>query len=98
MSGRKETVFETVFFWSVKVCLKPWTVLCQADLQRYLFFWRERYVFVVFGEKNCACGHHLSQHSMDGNESMGFDVTQLTQDVEQSCTRPVGQPQVDTQG
>ena len=26
----------------------------------------------------------LSQHSMDGYEAMGFDVTQLTQDVEQS--------------
>jgi hypothetical protein len=27
---------------------------------------------------------HLSQHSMNGYEAMGFDVTQLTQDVEQS--------------
>ena len=27
---------------------------------------------------------YLSQHSMDGYEAMGFDVTQLTQDVEQS--------------
>ncbi len=26
----------------------------------------------------------LCQHSMDGYEAMGFDVTQLTQDVEQS--------------
>jgi hypothetical protein len=26
----------------------------------------------------------LSQHSMDGYEAMGFDVTQLTQDMEQS--------------
>ncbi len=26
---------------------------------------------------------YLSQHSMDGYETMGFDVTQLTQDVEQ---------------
>jgi hypothetical protein len=26
---------------------------------------------------------YLSQHSMDGYEAMGFDVTQLTQDVEQ---------------
>ncbi len=26
----------------------------------------------------------LSQHSMDGNEAMGFDVTQSTQDEEQS--------------
>jgi hypothetical protein len=26
----------------------------------------------------------LSQHSMDGYEAMGFDVTQLTQDEEQS--------------
>jgi hypothetical protein len=27
---------------------------------------------------------YLSQHSMDGYEAMGFDVTQLTQNVEQS--------------
>ncbi len=27
---------------------------------------------------------YLSQHSMDGYEAMGFDVTQLTQDEEQS--------------
>ncbi len=27
---------------------------------------------------------YLSQHSIDGYEAMGFDVTQLTQDVEQS--------------
>jgi hypothetical protein len=27
---------------------------------------------------------YLSQHSVDGYEAMGFDVTQLTQDVEQS--------------
>ncbi len=29
-------------------------------------------------------GFYLSQHSMDGYEAMGFDVTQVTQDVEQS--------------
>ncbi len=28
--------------------------------------------------------YYLSQHSMDGYEAMGFDVTQLTQDMEQS--------------
>ncbi len=28
-------------------------------------------------------GFYLSQHSMDGYEAMGFDVTQLTQDMEQ---------------
>ncbi len=27
---------------------------------------------------------YVSQHSMDGYEAMGFDVTQLTQDMEQS--------------
>ncbi len=27
---------------------------------------------------------YLSQHSMEGYEAMGFDVTQLTQDMEQS--------------
>ncbi len=29
-------------------------------------------------------GFYLSQHSMDGYEAMGFDVTQATQDGEQS--------------
>ncbi len=29
-------------------------------------------------------GFYLSQHSMDGYEAMGFDVTQVTQGVEQS--------------
>jgi hypothetical protein len=29
-------------------------------------------------------GFYLSQHSMNGYEAMGFDVTQLTQDMEQS--------------
>jgi hypothetical protein len=28
---------ETMFFFSVQVCLDPWTVLWQADLRRYLF-------------------------------------------------------------
>jgi hypothetical protein len=27
---------------------------------------------------------YLSQHSMDGYETIGFDVTQLTQDMDQS--------------
>jgi hypothetical protein len=51
LSGGKESVFKTVFFWSVQVCLDPWTVLRQPDLQRYLFFQWERYVFVFLGEK-----------------------------------------------
>ncbi len=29
-------------------------------------------------------GFYLSQHSMDGYEAMGLDVTQLTQNMEQS--------------
>ncbi len=29
-------------------------------------------------------GFYLSQHSMNGYKAMGFDVTQVTQDVEQS--------------
>jgi hypothetical protein len=29
-------------------------------------------------------GFYLSQHPMDGYEAVGFDVTQATQDVEQS--------------
>ncbi len=36
---------------------------------------------------------YLSQHSMDGYEAMGFDVTQLTQDMEQSLfTRKTNMP------
>ncbi len=31
-------------------------------------------------------GFYLSQHSMDGYEAMGFDFTQVTQDVEQSLS------------
>ncbi len=28
---------ETMFFFSVQLCVNPWTVLRQADLQMYLF-------------------------------------------------------------
>ncbi len=28
---------ETMFFFSVQVCVDPWTVLRQADLRMYLF-------------------------------------------------------------
>jgi hypothetical protein len=37
LSGGKETMFKTMFFFSVQVCLDPWTVLRQLDFQRYLF-------------------------------------------------------------
>jgi hypothetical protein len=30
-------MFETMFFFSIQVCLDPWTVQCQADLGMYLF-------------------------------------------------------------
>ncbi len=36
MAGKK-LCSKLCFFWSVLVCLDPWTVLRQADLQRYLF-------------------------------------------------------------
>jgi hypothetical protein len=36
---------------------------------------------VIIGED-----FYLSQHSMDGYEAMGFDVTQLTQGMEQSLS------------
>jgi hypothetical protein len=32
---------ETMFFFSVQVCLDPWTVQPQADLQMYLFLGRK---------------------------------------------------------
>jgi hypothetical protein len=44
-------MFKTMFFFSVQVCLDPWTVLRQADLRRYLFFGRKRYVFIFLCEK-----------------------------------------------
>ncbi len=46
-SGGEETMCETMFFFSVQVCLDPWTVLCQADLQRYLF-WGTKGMFLCF--------------------------------------------------
>ncbi len=53
-------MFQTMFFFSVQVCLNPWTVLRQPDLRRYYnFFGQERYVFMFLCEKNCACGHGL---------------------------------------
>jgi hypothetical protein len=38
-----------MFFFSVQVCFDPWTVLRQADLQRYLFcFWGGKGMFLCF--------------------------------------------------
>ena len=37
MSSGKETMCETMFFFSVQVCLDPWTVQRPADLRIYLF-------------------------------------------------------------
>ncbi len=50
LSGGKETMFKTMFFFSVQVCLNPWTVLRQPDLQRYLFSGGEG-MFLCFGVK-----------------------------------------------
>jgi hypothetical protein len=36
LSSGKEPMCETMFFFSVQVCLSPWTVLRQSDLRRYL--------------------------------------------------------------
>ncbi len=41
MSGGKETMCEIMFFFSVQVCLDPWTVQRQADLRIYLFLGRK---------------------------------------------------------
>jgi hypothetical protein len=56
---------ETMFFFSVQVCLDPWTVLRQADLQRYLF-WGGKGMFLCFYvKKMClwtpskSCGRQL---------------------------------------
>ena len=40
-------MFETMFFFCVQLCLDPWTVLRQADLQRYLF-WGGKGMFLCF--------------------------------------------------
>ncbi len=57
MSGGKETVFKTVFFWNVQaVCLNPWTVLQQADLQRYLFSGRKGMFLYFWVKKNVPVG------------------------------------------
>jgi hypothetical protein len=32
-------MFKTMFFFSVQLCVDPWTVLRQADLQMYKFNW-----------------------------------------------------------
>ncbi len=40
--------------------------------------------FTVITNEFVREGFYPSQHSMDGYEAMGFDVTQATQDVEQS--------------
>jgi hypothetical protein len=48
-------MFKTMFFFCVQLCLDPWTVLRQADIQRYLF-WGGKGMFLVFMflcEKNC---------------------------------------------
>jgi hypothetical protein len=37
LNGGQETMCETMFVFSVQVCLDPWTVLHQPGLQRYLF-------------------------------------------------------------
>ncbi len=41
---------DTIFF-CVQVCFDPWTVLRQPDLQRYLFFSQESYVFMFLCKK-----------------------------------------------
>jgi hypothetical protein len=38
---------ETIFFFSVQLCVNPWTGLRQADLQRYLF-WGGKGMFLCF--------------------------------------------------
>ncbi len=48
-----------MFLFSVQVCLNPWTVLRQPDLQRYLFLGGKG-MFLCFYVKNCACWHCLS--------------------------------------
>jgi hypothetical protein len=45
-------MFKTMFF-CVKLCLNPWTVLCQADLRRYLFLGRKGMFLCFYVKKLC---------------------------------------------
>jgi hypothetical protein len=44
---RERNYVQNYVFFSVQVCLDPWTVLRQADLQRYLF-WGRKGMFLCF--------------------------------------------------
>jgi hypothetical protein len=52
-------MFKTMFFFSVQLCVNPWTVLRQGRPPNVPFFGQERYAFMFLCEKNCACGHGL---------------------------------------
>ncbi len=42
-----------MFFFSVQVCLNPWTVLRQPDLQRYLFSGGKGMFLCIWVKKMC---------------------------------------------
>ncbi len=46
-SGRERNYVWNYVFFSVQLCVDPWTVLCQADLQMYLF-WGGKGMFWCF--------------------------------------------------
>jgi hypothetical protein len=58
-------------------------ILGQSGTELYHTGWKPVFSTVITNEF-VGEGFYLSQHSMDGYEAMRFDVTQVTQDVEQS--------------
>jgi hypothetical protein len=49
----KKLCSKMCFFWSVQVCLNPWTMLRQADHQRYLFSGRKGMFLCFWVKKLC---------------------------------------------
>ncbi len=64
MSARKETICETMFFFSVQICVDPLTVLRQADLQMYLFLGGKGMILCFYVKKivpvDMALGFHAA--------------------------------------
>jgi hypothetical protein len=56
LSGRKETVFETVFFLECPGMSRPLDSAMPGRPPKVPFFWRERYVFEFLGEKTIKSG------------------------------------------
>jgi hypothetical protein len=73
-TGGKETMFETVFFLECPGMSQPLDSAMRARPPKVPFFWWERYVFVILGEKNCACGQlpYIRYVHMQKNKKIGW--------------------------